>query len=48
MTAAEHQQEITMKKIIAVATLAFVLAAGSAAVLIVHPQIVMACPNQTC
>jgi hypothetical protein len=35
-----------MKKIIALAALAFVLAAGTAAVLTVYPQPAMACPSQ--
>jgi hypothetical protein len=37
-----------MKKIIVLATLAFVLAAGSAAVLTVHSQPAMACQGAGC
>jgi hypothetical protein len=37
-----------MKKIIALAALAFVLAAGTATVLTVQPQPAMACQNPNC
>jgi hypothetical protein len=37
-----------MKKIIALAALAFVLAAGTATVLTVQPQPAMACPSGSC
>jgi hypothetical protein len=43
--AAEHRWEIAMSKIIALTALAFLLTAGTAAVLTVHPQVAMACQN---
>jgi hypothetical protein len=37
-----------VKKFIVLAALAFVLAAGAAAVLTVYPQSAMACPTPSC
>jgi hypothetical protein len=37
-----------MKKFIALAALAFLLTAGTVAVLMVHPQFAMACENSNC
>jgi hypothetical protein len=43
------RQETTMKKLIALAALAFLLAAGTVAVLTVHPQPAMAgCGGEGC
>jgi hypothetical protein len=41
-------QETTMKTIIALATLALVLAVGTATVMVVQPQPAMACTGQNC
>jgi hypothetical protein len=41
-------QETTMRKLIVLAALAFVLAAGTATVLTVQPQPAMACPTSAC
>jgi predicted ATPase len=43
-----RKRESFMKKIIALAALAFLLTAGTAVVMTVHPQLVMACPTTTC
>jgi hypothetical protein len=42
------RKEIAKKKMFALAALAFLLTAGSAAVLTIHPQPAMACSTPSC